>query len=299
MHQIPFFDLRETAELNLYRLAAVLGRSLEPKLAYYCAEFLGDCAYHLWTSRRRLVEKNLLYVCASGRAAVSDIDWTCRLVFRNWIKNLYELISLPNIPDSSIADTENITGWEYVEEAYNAGQGLIIVSAHAGNYWHFNCIPAIRGVQNTSLVQRSGVEALHHFVISIQRARHRFISADGSLEELLACLSRGEAISMMVDRVLTHTGVVVDMFGRTMHMPRGHVWLAMKTGAPIVVCFGRNLQGQMHSLSYRPPLYFTPPVSHDDFNGAVAQGVELVLQILEEEIGQDPSQWLTLMWEAI
>ena len=266
---------------------------------YSFTELLGDWLYYTWTSRRALVEQNLSCALNSKTAQVVNIDVTARLLFRNWAKNLYEVSRMPAVTREYIETNGTIIGWEYIEASYKRGQGVILVSAHSGPYWYTGLIPAYRGIPNTVVVQQSQlVNAMSRYTSRV-KLQHRFLGDDGSPRELLRQVRQGETISLMVDRALGHANVEVELFGRPIHLPLGHVWLALKSGAPLIVCFARRLDGKRYVVRCRPPMQFEVPTRGKSFQEAMHQGTALVARELEEEIGPDLSQWLTLMWDKL
>ena len=284
---------------DVYLLASSAAKLMPPNIAHALAGVLGGGIHRIWRRRRMLVQRNLVSLRASGRTAAFDADRVCRKLFAHWLVNLNDLFTLPHASETDIERSTTVEGWEHVENALAEGLGLIIASAHAGCYWHLNRIPAIRGIRNTSLVQQDGLESLYSYVRRAQWDRHRYAAANGSLDDFLEILARGEAISLMVDRVLTHAGVTVDFFGRPTRLPFGHAWLAMTSGAPIVICYGRRLGVDRHLLRYHPPLWVALGDQSAGLRRNIMSAVCRVACVLEEEIGKDPSQWLTLCWDQL
>ena len=179
------------------------------------------------------------------------------------------------------------------------GRGVIIVSTHTGPYWYFAHIPSLLGIKDTSIVQKEQYEALCKYVGVVKKAGHQFIAADRSLRDLLHLLNKGEAISMLVDRPLTHQSIGVHMFGRFIQLPVGHVWLSIKSGAPIVIVHSKRMIDNKFIVNYKPGIPAETFSVHNNFQQALQNGVSAVAHNIEPEIKNNLGQWLTLIWDKL
>jgi len=114
------------------------------------------------------------------------------------------------------------------------------------------------------------------------------IPIDGPLLGLLRTLKKGGVAGLAGDRDITGTGQTVEFFGSPAQLPDGHIRLALKTGAPLVVGFSYRNPDQTYSAYFLPPYH--PPVEGAE-EERVAIGLRHVVSKMEQAIAHAPEQW--------
>jgi lauroyl/myristoyl acyltransferase len=71
-------------------------------------------------------------------------------------------------------------------------------------------------------------------------------------------------------------------------LPDGHIKLAVKTGAPLVIGFSRRNPDHTYSASFLPPYH---PPDHGTGEDQVQAGLNHVIGQLEAAISEVPEQW--------
>ncbi len=247
-----------------------------------------------------------MYLFSSGtRAAVCDnmrhvlgsetdrssVRKAARGVVRNTIMNYFDLIKLPRKDHSDIEERVTKHGWYHLEDAYNSGKGLIIVTAHIGSFDTAAQSLAARSINTTILVEPLEPQKLLDHICSLRNSQGlSFIPADiGALRHLVRTLRNGKAILLTCDRDFAMDGIKMDFFGEETSMPAGAVRIAMKTGAVVVPAF--NLR-RAHG---RYDVYVEPPIDMvTEGENAVAENVASVTRALERCISMGPDQWVVL-----
>ena len=131
-----------------------------------------------------------------------------------------------------------IVGWETVEKARALGRGVLLCSAHLGQFEAGLQIVATNGVPVLAPAEHIQPERLYRFLADL-RTRHglRFIPSDGSMLEVFRALKRNEAVGLALDRDTTESGVDVTLCGKPAHVPDGYARIAAKTRTPLVTGF--------------------------------------------------------------
>jgi KDO2-lipid IV(A) lauroyltransferase len=114
------------------------------------------------------------------------------------------------------------------------------------------------------------------------------IPIDGPLLGLLRTLKKGGVAGLAGDRDITGTGQIVNFFGRPAQLPDGHIRLALKTGAPLVVGFSYRNPDHTYSAYFLPPYH--PPVEGTE-EERVAIGLRHIISKMEQAIAYAPEQW--------
>lgn len=201
-------------------------------------------------------------------------------------KMLAELPALWLRPHAEVAAlVREATGWELVEQARAAGNGIVFVTPHHGCFevsaqygsFYFPMTIMYRAPKLAWLepCMRKGRG----------RARVRLASADRSgVRELLAALKRREAVGILPDQVPGEgEGEWAEFFGRPAYTMTLASKLAGRDRAVCLIAFARRLaRGRGYSLSIRP---LPPPLSGET-------PARTLNRALEQLIRECPEQYL-------
>ena len=95
--------------------------------------FFGDIAFLILGAYRRVAIDNLTAAFGKEKSDV-EIRAIARGVFRNVARIAVELVNFPKINSSNIDSIVRIDHPEIIEAAYKAGRGIIVLTAHFGNW---------------------------------------------------------------------------------------------------------------------------------------------------------------------
>lgn len=273
----------------LYRLAGLLLPLIPPRLGYWFFARLGDVIYHLSREARRNVRHNLRHVLGA-EASEASLEDTVRQVFRNQLKNYFDLFRLPHLRPDELAKVLTLQGWEYLEEALAAGRGVILVSGHCGNFDAVGQIMAFRSYKVIVVAEHLQPERLYQYISQLRESQGlQIIPVDGALKAIFKALRRNEMVALAADRDVTGSGIVVDFFGVPARLPDGYARLARRTGARIVVGFSVRRPDNTFLAYAEPPLEVEVT---EDRERDVQAIVEKVVALLERYLRQHPEQWV-------
>jgi len=297
-----------------FRLAAVVVPLVPRRVAYAVAQAVGLALWAALPSMRRRADANLAHIPALA-ADPERRRWTVRGLFRHLALNYLDLFRMHRVSSAEIMAGWHIYGQELFDAAVAEGRGVIILSAHLGNFEYSAARLSAIGHSVVIPVERLKPESLFHLVSGL-RTHHgiRFVPADSTeaLRELFAALRRGEVVLLAADRDVLGTGVSVPFFGEPARLPTGTVPPAGHSGAPVVGAFSWR-EGFGRSCAVFVPLRLPSAVSEpagsldqsDSPLGAtqprtarlrgadaIAQALEPVARMLEEQIAAHPQQWV-------
>jgi KDO2-lipid IV(A) lauroyltransferase len=198
----------------------------------------------------------------------------------------------PQNLDRFVAD---VSGWEHLRAALDAGKGGIFVTVHMGSWELGGAYMGMRGVPLT-------VAALSHqdtridqiFLESRLASGMEIVPLGGALRRLQDAVARGRYIGLVADRDVSGHGPRLPFFGQVTRVPIGHASLALSTGARILpVCIYRQPDGRS-IIEIRPPIIPDPTVDTPE------ELTRRCLSILEEFIRARPEQWSSFfdLWHA-
>lgn len=194
-----------------------------------------------------------------------------------------------------------VQGLERVEEILEEGSGVILLTAHLGN-WELGSVLLGQDDWPVSVVY---VEDRYPEAESFRSRLRR----QGNVEEIplelgsgwgslpvLRSLRENRIVAMQGDRDFDGRGMAAEFFGEKVRFPRGPFIVSLLTGAPIVPTF----------LTYTPDLEFRAefhsPIRvarNGERESDLRQAAETWAGTLEEVVATYPDQWYTFFdyWE--
>ncbi len=268
-----------------YRLGFAAGRRIPPSVLYGVADFLGMATYLTCRAPAKTVRANLARVFP--QASDREVSRLVRRIFRNYARYLVDYGRFRWVPREGFgAVIPILEGGENLQEALDAGRGVILVTGHIGNWELGGAFFGLRGMKVNVVTLPDGshqIDAIRQ-VYRGQYAIHTIL-LDGSpfaSLEMMVALKRGEMVAMLVDRWGKADGVASTFFGGVHYLPRGPFVLSRAAGAPILPAFIVR-DGTCYRGIVEPPFV----VEQDDL-GAYATRVS---QALERLIRRYPEQW--------
>jgi KDO2-lipid IV(A) lauroyltransferase len=234
--------LRNAAAFAPYGLAAAAGRVLPAPIARHTARGIARLLFAMGIPARARLEANLRRVLPA--AGSEEIGRHARHAFENFGAAIADVLQLDRVPPEMLGRSVDIEGVEHVDAARAGGRGVIVLSAHAGNWEWGAALLASTGV-------RLHIVAAPHANPWIERwfARRRSAWGVHALRgvplwrEAARALRRGEWLGLMGDR----------------HVPgRGSLctWaavLAARTGALLLPAVMTRLDdGRYRAVFYSP-----------------------------------------------
>jgi lauroyl/myristoyl acyltransferase len=283
---------------TLYRLAGLLLPRIPSRLGYWLCARLGDLAYHLGGEARRNVRHNLRHVLGEG-VGEEAIERRVREVFRNQVKNYFDLFRVPRLRPADLEGRLTVHGLEHIDQALTAGKGVILVSGHFGNFDIVGQILAFRSYHVTIVAEHLQPEPLYQYICRLRASQGlRLIPVDGSLKAIFKALRRNELVALAADRDVTESGIVVDFFGAPAQLPDGYAQLARRTGARIVLGFSARCPDNTYFAYVEPPLEAEVT---GDRERDVRVTVEKVVALMERYLREHPEQWVMFqpLWNLV
>lgn len=224
-----------------------------------------------------------------SKSSEAEIKRRSRLAFNYILYNYFDLFRLPAMDDQTVNQLVRVEGWENVETALDDGRGIIMTSAHLGNMEVVLYAMLLRGLKIVIPVERVTPPQLFDYITAVRSSKGlKLIPVDGSLRELIRALREGDVAGLAGDRDITNSGPAVNFFGYPAHLPDGHVRLALRTGAPLVVGFSRRNPDHTYRAYFLPPFHLPTTGPKEE---RIAAGMNFILGEMEKAIRQSPEQW--------
>ena len=293
-----YFPVRRVASRGICLLFRAVGRlapQLPPRVGYAVFGAFGTLAFRVNRHARQAVACNWGHVLG-GEASSATVDRQVRATFANLGRNYYDLFRLPSLSGEDIAGAVMFRGWEYLASALRVGRGVVLTSIHGCGVETVLAAMALRGIPVTVLVERIDPPEMLQFITAVRACRGlRVIPAGDSMIGLWRALERGEVVGIAADRDVTGSGLPTTLFGAPAALPRGHVRLAGRTGAPLLFCWCRRKGFGEFEATFSSAVLVSPEPG-DGRDSAAA--MRFVASEMETAIRACPEQWLmtTAVW---
>jgi lauroyl/myristoyl acyltransferase len=290
--QTPFTPLQHFLGSRLVTgLGMFLSRYVPPLIGHAGADLIAGLINWRQPDVYWIVHANLRQVMGP-QMDEKALHRLVRQVFRNTARNNYELWHLVSRGQEAVRAAVHIPPdvWTYIEQAQQRGNGLVIVGTHTGNFDLGILALAVHGLE----VQVLGMAAPPAGGFDLMdRMRTEFgvhltpISLP-ALREAIDRLHAGGAVATGVDRPVGGEAPAVEFFGRPALLPTGHVRLALRTDASILVA-GPRRDGRGRTVVHlSPPLEM---VRTGDPEDDMQVNLRRVTAWVEKFVRAWPEQW--------
>lgn len=271
----------------LYRIGQFIALHLPLKAAYKLAVFFSDLHYFFADKDRKNVTKNLKIIFPDK--AERQIKAIRIRIFRNFAKYLVDFFRFSKIDKEYITKNIKIKNLRYFDEALQKKKGVIVLTAHIGNW-------ELGGVVIAQLGYPFWVVALEHkdkkvddfFNFQRESKGVKVIPLKRAVRTSLSILKENRLLALAGDRDFSGKGIIVDFFGKPAILPEGAAAFSLKTGAPIVPGFMLRNDDDSFTLKIERPLEFSPSGNKEK---DLADIICWYKAIFEEYIRKYPEQW--------
>lgn len=277
----------------LYKIGRILTLTLPLKVNYNIADISGSL-YYLLAKRDRKVVSDNLKVILKHTENVHKLAQTSRLVFVNFARYLVEFFRTPKIDLKYIQENVKVEGKDNLNQALKLGKGVLLVSAHLGNWELGAMILSMLGYRINIIAWTHKNKLTNDFFLRLRQSKGVHVIPLGTaLRGVFSALRNNENVALLgdIDYTQPEVGVTVKLFGRDTIMPRGPAAFSLKTGAAIVPTFVLREKNNTFRLVLEKPITYKPSGNWESDLTSLTQ--ELT-RILESYIVLDPGQWFML-----
>jgi lauroyl/myristoyl acyltransferase len=244
-------------------------------------------AYHLNRKGRERLMDNCRHILGPG-APESEIRATTRRLFFHYVMNLLDLMRVPVVKRRVTAMVE--MDQSTVDSMMAGNRGIVVVTAHMGNYDLAGVFMAARGYPMSAVVEPvpGGWARTYD---RYRRATAMETIPIPNRRAMIRALHRHRMLALVSDRDLTGKGLLCPAFDSHRYFPKGAAAYSLRFNAPLIVA-GLVFQHEPGCRPYRmvyKQLEFTPT---GDMDGAVAALTRLIAAEINDLIRRFPDQWL-------
>ncbi len=280
-----------TALRTIFAIIPRLPRFLHPPIAVVTALIF----FLILKRERRAVADNLRHV--TGKRGLA-LQWKVYWVFYSFCDLMVSYCYVPQATHPQLlkmlVDPER--GGAKIEQALAAGNGLIVWTAHVGNWEFASRLLEMHGrpVNVARVVEDKPAEITLRNLMASQRLK--IVDLRGGAQatiELLQALSRNEIVAMQGDRVYQRHSADMDFFSKPASFPLGPFLLSQVSGAPVLPGFVIRQGWLRYRALMGDPI---PPVGREAASGDRDAGLQEALghavRFLEKTLTTHYDQWM-------
>lgn len=255
----------------------------------------------------RLLKKQRDKTLAHLRLAFGDekdekeIRETALSCFQNLGMGLFELLSIRWRGLNNIQNFITIEGEGHLKEALSQGKGLILITAHLGNWELCGMLLARMGYQLSAIAAPMHNERLGD-IAKAYRSRFNIDTITrgerSSARKIIRLLRGNRILALLLDQDIEGDGVYVDFFGKKAYTPSGVTSLAIRLNIPVLMIFIVREDGYRHKIIIDRPDGLR---KSGDIRSDILFNTALLTKIIESYIRAYAGQWVWMhnRWQRI
>lgn len=271
----------------LYRIGQFIALSLPLKIGYKIAVFVSDLHYMFAWGDRRDVKGNLRVIFPEK--SDREIRRIRIRMFRNFAKYLVDFFRYEKLDREYIRKNIRIETSKYFDEALAKGKGVIVLSAHIGNWELGGAMASLSGYPLWAVVLPHKDKKVNAFFDHQRESKGmKVITLGIAVRKCFEVFKRNEMVALVGDRDFSGSGIVLDFFGKASYFPEGPAAFSLKTGAIIVPTFMVRNRDDSFTLRIEKPIEFNPSGNKEKDLLEIISRYKI---IFEDYIRSYPDQW--------
>ncbi|MFH0827502.1 MAG: lysophospholipid acyltransferase family protein [Candidatus Omnitrophota bacterium] len=272
------------------KMCSLIIRFTPRRYLYGLANGISSLGYRFVGKHRRIALESL--ELAFGREkSQEEREQIARDCFTFLAKSGVEIFYFMNNPHQ-VKEFIQIAGKDNLDKALARGRGVILVSAHFGNFPMMLCRLSAEGYRVGGIMRHMRDEraekmfsvARNIFNIKTIYSQPRNVCVNRTLE----ALRNNELVFIPLDQNFGTGGVFVDFFGRSAATATGPIVLAQRTGAAVLPCFIVRQKDDRLKIIFEPAMELEEGQSPKE---TVLINVQKLTCIIEAYIRRFPAEW--------
>jgi KDO2-lipid IV(A) lauroyltransferase len=245
----------------------------------------------LRAARQKKIAMDSLTMAFGAEKTPDEIKRIAQDCFIFLVKAGMELMFLMERP-RRLKERVRFVGKEHLERALKAGRGVILVSAHFGNFPLMLSRLSLEGYKVGGImrpmrdmrVEKMFEKKRRRFNIRTIYSHPRKACVDATIRSL----ANNEIVFIPIDQNFGSGGVFVDFFGRKAATATGPVVLTQRTKAALIPCFIIRQPDDTHKIVFEPQFALERAGSAQE---TVVLNIQRLTNIIEDYIRRYPAEW--------
>ncbi|MFH1798649.1 MAG: ELM1/GtrOC1 family putative glycosyltransferase [Candidatus Omnitrophota bacterium] len=251
--------------------------------------WLGRCfgaVFYVLSGKRGSITYANLKAAFSKEKSPEEIKHLTGRVYKNLAETFMEILSMTKVNKRYIEKYVKMYNFERIENASKNPKGMILASAHFGN-WELSTVTSVmKGYPLYLLARDQKMRRMNELLNTLRELKGNVVIRKGAdIKNIFRVLRDGKAVGILADQNAGHSGKLIDLFERPASTAMGPYRFAQKSGAWIVPAFIHRKKGPYHELAIEEPMVIK---KGEDLTPYLVE----YNRLLEKHIRTSPEQWL-------
>ena len=294
LDKIAYWTLWFALETGRLTAAALPLRLTDP-----ASRAFAGIGFYLFRGFRERSMKNLS-LALKDRLDTQERTVMTRKTLRNVFCDLVEIGRALSRPPEELREEIPFVGEEHLKAALAKGHGVIVLSAHLGNFFLLGSRLAIEGYPAYVLVNppksRSLREIFDHYRLKIGQRTIPARPRQAAFGEMVRVLRENRIAIVIADEYRSGEGIFAPFFGRTVLARRGPATLALRTRAAVIPATLARGAGNKLTLIIEPEIKMS---RSGNIQTDVRDNTVRITQWVERIVRAHPDQWnwMNVRWQ--
>lgn len=266
-------------------------QSIPEKFAFWLGVgFVNFLYFLLKLSKYRNFISNNIKTAFGEEFKKREVENIARGHLQNLAKSLIEFIRFPLLNAQNIEEKVEVKGLENFEGALSKGKGVILLTAHFGNWELLGATLSLKGYPLNVLAQKQSNPAIENLFTKLRQSKGtKVLSRWDNFKIILRLLKKNEIIAVLADQHGEFKNVFAQFFGKRVSVPGGPAGFALKSGAEIIPAFIIRKEDDRHQIIVEKPLEI---VRTGDKRKDLEENSQKIIEVIEKYIRKFPDHWL-------
>ncbi len=250
---------------------------------------LGGLAYLLDARHRRIARRNLRF--AYPEWPLDKINRISRKTFQNMGITLLEICQMTCFSKEDILQKVRIKGKENLLNTIKSHRGIIMISAHIGNWEMCSLFLSCYMQKSVVVVAQNQPDIIERIIHKLRTSTgNTIISKKGAMIKLVRTLRKGKMTGLLIDQGTSRReGVDVTFFGHKTNATYAASLLAARYNCPVLPVYCIRESDAKLTVVVEPILRLHKT---DDVRADLQTNTQIMTDSVEKAIRLYPEQWL-------
>ena len=271
-------------------ICSLIVKVIPPGYLYVFAKNIAALAY-VFAIKQKKIALDSLSIAFSQEKSRQEIEKIAKDCFVYMAKSAVELMFLFDKP-LVLKEQVEIQGRQNLDKALADGRGVILVSAHFGNFPLLLGRLALDGYKVAGImrpmrdarVEKIFVEKREKFGVRTIYSQPRNVCVNSTI----TALRNNELVFIPIDQNFGTGGIFVNFFGKKAATATGPVILAQRTKAALIPCFILRQPDDKHKIVFESELKLE---ECSDTQDTILVNIQRLTDIIESYIRKYPAEW--------
>lgn len=212
-------------------------------------------------------------------------------LFQNIGQSVMEVLYSPRLTKENIKNYVTLDHPEYLEQALAEQKGVVILTAHIGNWEWMGASLALYGYPTTTIVKKQPNDQLTRIINEYRERAGIEVFSRGGNEMVGAAraLKKKKLLGFLADQDGGFYGVPMEFLGQMSSTPVGPAVFSHRFSSPIVPIFTLHKPDGGHQVVIKEVIHFEDTGNEEE---DIARMTRKMAKIIEDFIKEHPTEWL-------